>query len=103
MKLVPSNGRKILPPADSSLVMQKAEIQSSEAKVRLAEVAASIAGDRCSNDKMSRGKFRRANILTPQVLAGIPALVAQGLNRADIAKRLGCKESTLQVRRANPT
>ena len=40
---------------------------------------------------------RRA-ILTPQVLAGIPALVAQGLRKADIAKRLGCKEDTLQVR-----
>ena len=40
----------------------------------------------------------RRGILTPQVLAGIPALVAQGLRRADIAKRLGCKEDTLQVR-----
>ena len=39
---------------------------------------------------------RRA-ILTPQVLAGIPALIAQGLRKADIAKQLGCKESTLQV------
>ena len=43
---------------------------------------------------------RRA-ILTPQVLAGIPALIAQGLRRADIAKRLGCKEGTLQVRCSN--
>ena len=43
---------------------------------------------------------RRA-ILTPQVLAGIPALVAQGLRKADIAERLGCKESTLQVRCSN--
>lgn len=40
---------------------------------------------------------RRA-ILTPQVLAGIPELIAQGLRRADIAERLGCKESTLKVR-----
>jgi hypothetical protein len=40
---------------------------------------------------------RRA-ILTPQVLAGIPALVAQGLRKAEIAKRLGCREDTLQVR-----
>jgi len=40
---------------------------------------------------------RRA-ILTPEVLADIPALVAQGLRKADIAERLGCKESTLQVR-----
>ena len=40
----------------------------------------------------------RRVILTPQVLAGIPALVAQGLRKADIAKRLGCKEDTLQVR-----
>jgi hypothetical protein len=40
----------------------------------------------------------RRVILTSQVLAGIPALVAQGLRKADIAKRLGCKEDTLQVR-----
>ena len=39
---------------------------------------------------------RRA-ILTPQVLAGIPALIEQGLRKADIAERLGCKASTLQV------
>ncbi|SRR6266705_2789049 len=39
---------------------------------------------------------RRA-ILTPQVLAGIPALIEQGLRKGDIAERLGCKESTLQV------
>jgi hypothetical protein len=44
---------------------------------------------------------RRRAILTRQVLAGIPALVAQGLRRADIAKRLGCKEITLQVRCSN--
>src|SRR5438876_4364151 len=43
---------------------------------------------------------RRA-ILTPQVLAGIPALIAQGLRRGDIARQLGCKESTLQVRCSN--
>lgn len=40
---------------------------------------------------------RRA-ILTPQVLAGIPALIEQGLRKADIAELLGCKASTLQVR-----
>src|SRR5215475_3998949 len=40
---------------------------------------------------------RRA-ILTPQVLAGIPALIEEGLRRSEIAKRLGCIESTLQVR-----
>jgi hypothetical protein len=34
-------------------------------------------------------------------LAGIPALVAQGLRKADIARQLGCKESTLQVRCCN--
>jgi hypothetical protein len=43
---------------------------------------------------------RRA-ILTPQDLAGIPALIEQGLRRADIAERLGCKASTLQVRCSN--
>jgi len=40
----------------------------------------------------------RRPILTPEVLAGIPALVQQGLRRAEIAERLGCKETTLQVR-----
>src|SRR5436305_10329826 len=43
----------------------------------------------------------RQIILTRNVLAGIPALVAQGLRKADIAKRLGCKENTLQVRCCN--
>jgi len=43
---------------------------------------------------------RRA-ILTQEVLAGIPALIEQGLRRADIAQLLGCKESTLQVRCSN--
>jgi hypothetical protein len=37
-------------------------------------------------------------ILTPQVLAGIPTLIEQGLRKADIAELLGCKASTLQVR-----
>ena len=40
----------------------------------------------------------RQAILTREVLAGIPALVEQGLRKADIAERLGCKESTLAVR-----
>jgi hypothetical protein len=40
----------------------------------------------------------RPTILSPQVLASIPALVEQGLRKADIAARLGCKESTLKVR-----
>jgi hypothetical protein len=34
-------------------------------------------------------------------MAGIPALVAQGQRKRDIAERLGCKESTLQVRCSN--
>jgi hypothetical protein len=41
---------------------------------------------------------RRAAVLTEEVLAGIPALVQQGLRKAEIAEWLGCKESTLQVR-----
>jgi hypothetical protein len=41
---------------------------------------------------------RRPVILTSQVLAGIPALIEQGLRKAGIAERLGCKETTLQVR-----
>jgi hypothetical protein len=40
----------------------------------------------------------RPTILTQKVLSGIPALVEQGLRKGDIAERLGCKESTLQVR-----
>ena len=40
----------------------------------------------------------RRTILTREVLAGIPALVEQGLRKGDIAERLGCKEATLVVR-----
>ena len=40
----------------------------------------------------------RRIILTPAVLASIPGLVEQGLSRYEIAGRLGCKASTLQVR-----
>jgi hypothetical protein len=40
----------------------------------------------------------RQPILTREVLAGIPALVEQGLRKGNIAERLGCKESTLVVR-----
>ena len=40
----------------------------------------------------------RQAILTREVLAGIPALIEQGLRKGDIAERLGCKESTLAVR-----
>jgi hypothetical protein len=44
---------------------------------------------------------RRPPILTAEVLAGIPALIEQGLRRTDIAERLGCRLSTLQVRCSN--
>jgi len=55
-----------------------------------------------ANPQPLRSSFMgRQAILTQNVLAGIPALVAQGLRKADIAKRLGCKESTLQVRCCN--
>ena len=40
----------------------------------------------------------RPAILTRDVMAGIPTLVEQGLRKHEIAERLGCKESTLQVR-----
>ena len=40
----------------------------------------------------------RTAILTREVLAGVPALVEQGLRKGDIAERLGCEESTLVVR-----
>ena len=38
------------------------------------------------------------SVLTKQVLAGIPALVAQGMKPEAIAAQLGCKLSTLKVR-----
>jgi hypothetical protein len=37
-------------------------------------------------------------ILTKKVIAGIPALVEAGMTRQEIAAKLGCKISTLQVR-----
>jgi hypothetical protein len=40
----------------------------------------------------------RKLILTKPVLASIPELVASGLSRDEIAERLGCKLSTLNVR-----
>ena len=40
----------------------------------------------------------RPMILTKVVLASIPALVEQGLNKEAIAARLGCKVATLKVR-----
>ena len=38
------------------------------------------------------------SVLTKQVLAGVPALVAQGMKPEAIASQLGCKLSTLKVR-----
>jgi hypothetical protein len=40
----------------------------------------------------------RQMILTKAVLASVPALVEQGLNKEAIAARLGCKVATLKVR-----
>jgi len=37
-------------------------------------------------------------ILTKEVMAGIPALVAQGMNADTICQMLGCKKPTLKVR-----
>jgi transcriptional regulator with XRE-family HTH domain len=39
----------------------------------------------------------RKKIFTDEVLAQIPELVGQGLSRAEIAERLGCKRSSLQT------
>jgi hypothetical protein len=39
----------------------------------------------------------RRIILTKDVLDSIPALVEQGMNKAEIAARLGCTTNTLQV------
>jgi hypothetical protein len=41
---------------------------------------------------------RRFFILTKDVMAGIPVLVAQGMKAPAIADRLGCKLGTLKVR-----
>ena len=43
-------------------------------------------------------KQRRRSILTKDVMAGIPALVQQGLNAEAIAARLGCSAGSLKVR-----
>ena len=43
-------------------------------------------------------KQRQRSILTEDVMAGIPALVWQGLNAEAIATRLGCNAGTLKVR-----
>jgi hypothetical protein len=43
-------------------------------------------------------KQRRRFILTKDLMAGIPVLVAQGMKAPAIADRLGCKLGTLQVR-----
>jgi hypothetical protein len=37
-------------------------------------------------------------ILTKEVLAGIPAMVARGQHAAEIAEALGCKLNTLKMR-----
>jgi hypothetical protein len=43
-------------------------------------------------------KKQRRRILTKDVMAGIPALVAQGMKAPAIADQLGCKLGTLKVR-----
>ena len=43
-------------------------------------------------------KQRRRPILTKNLMAGIPALVQQGLSAEAIAARLGCTVGTLKVR-----
>ena len=62
-----------------------------------------LAGD-SGNDHAERmnsvteKKQRRRSVLTNDVMAGIPALVQQGLNAEAIAARLGCNVGTLRVR-----
>ena len=41
---------------------------------------------------------RRQTILTKQVMADIPAMIADGMEAAAIAERLGCNLGTLRVR-----
>ena len=50
------------------------------------------------NSVTEENRRRRRGILTMDVMAGIPALVAQGLRAEAIAARLGCKVGTLKVR-----
>ena len=48
--------------------------------------------------KFNGEKLARKRILTKEVLAGIPAMVARGQRAAEIAETLGCKLNTLKVR-----
>jgi len=50
------------------------------------------------NSVTEENRRRRRGILTMDVMAGIPALVAQGLRAEAIAARLGCTPGTLKVR-----
>ena len=50
------------------------------------------------NSVIERKPHRRRPILTKDVMAGIPALVQQGLSTEAIAARLGCTAGTLKVR-----
>jgi hypothetical protein len=49
-------------------------------------------------NSVTEKKQRRRFILTKDLMAGIPVLVAQGMKAPAIADRLGCKLGTLQVR-----
>jgi hypothetical protein len=51
-----------------------------------------------TNSVTEENRRRRRGILTMDVMAGIPALVAQGLRAEAIAARLGCTPGTLKVR-----
>jgi len=48
--------------------------------------------------KLNGEKLMTKRILTKEVLAGIPAMVARGQRAAEIAEALGCKLNTLKVR-----
>ncbi|MGB9061521.1 MAG: hypothetical protein WCC50_23710, partial [Pseudolabrys sp.] len=49
-------------------------------------------------NSITEKKQRRRSNLTKHLMAGIPALVQQGLNAEAIAARLGCTVGTLKVR-----
>ena len=49
-------------------------------------------------NSVTEEKERRRFILTKDLLAGVPVLVAKGMNAPAIADRLGCKLGTLRVR-----
>jgi hypothetical protein len=66
--------------------------QTPTTRKQLREISADVASGPL------RGGIMTKRILTKEVLAGIPAMVARGQRAAEIAEALGCKLNTLKVR-----